>query len=380
MKKDDNNIEYFGKKKKKSAPIGIIAVIVVLIIAVVAGLIIFNSTNASRKVKRKLNLGDKYLTEMDYENAVLSYTDAINIDPKNEDAYLRLYEAYDGLIDELVDEGEYDRALDAVDELIEKMEEGVEETDSDKVKEKEKEAEDKKEEIEEEKEDKNKSDEDRNDEEQNSETADWDEEEGDKIIIDDEDGDRIIIDDEDSYDDYLGEITGYVYDSTDQSRIANAIIDFYIGEDDYIGSIYTDSKGEFDLVYDPGVYNVDVIADGYKIATYDNVEIESGYVDEYEGFALDREDVFDGDSIPAGTYVYYSWGAIRNEYTFYGDHQIDMNALGINGNGTYKIQGDKLVITYRYLLDGYSKDYVIKYDFKYENGKLYMSGNEFVKE
>ena len=32
-------------------------------------------------LKKHLNLGDKYLTDMDYENAILAYKDAIEIDP-----------------------------------------------------------------------------------------------------------------------------------------------------------------------------------------------------------------------------------------------------------------------------------------------------------
>ena len=45
------------------------------------------ATSASRKSARQVDLGNKYLSELDYEQAVLSFKEAIKIDPKNEEAY-----------------------------------------------------------------------------------------------------------------------------------------------------------------------------------------------------------------------------------------------------------------------------------------------------
>ncbi len=64
-----------------------------------AGIIVlmFISKNTDNKyISEKLELAQKYLLELDYSNAVLEFTDAIKIDPKNPDAYIGLAEAYIG--------------------------------------------------------------------------------------------------------------------------------------------------------------------------------------------------------------------------------------------------------------------------------------------
>ena len=44
-----------------------------------------------------LNLGEKYLLELDYEQAIVQFTKLIEIEPKNARAYTRLAEAYIGM-------------------------------------------------------------------------------------------------------------------------------------------------------------------------------------------------------------------------------------------------------------------------------------------
>ncbi len=82
-------------KIKKIWPI----ILIVIIIATAAGVILFNSTD-SAKFKKQLNLGQRYLSEMKYEEAVVAFNQAIEIDPRSVDAYLGLADAYIGLGDE----------------------------------------------------------------------------------------------------------------------------------------------------------------------------------------------------------------------------------------------------------------------------------------
>ena len=51
----------------------------------------------SHQLQQHLELGEKYLSELNYSSAVMEYTSAIEIDPRNEDAYLGRGEAYLGL-------------------------------------------------------------------------------------------------------------------------------------------------------------------------------------------------------------------------------------------------------------------------------------------
>ena len=82
-------------KTKKIWPI----ILIVILIATAAGIVIFNSTDTAR-FRKQLNLGQRYLSEMNYEEAVVAFNQAIEIDPRNVDAYLGLADAYVGLGDE----------------------------------------------------------------------------------------------------------------------------------------------------------------------------------------------------------------------------------------------------------------------------------------
>ena len=75
---------------------GIFAVVVVLIVLVV-GIGIYNTPE--NRLQRQLNLGNKYLEEQQYEEAVLAFDRAIAIDEACVEAYLGKAEAYIGLED-----------------------------------------------------------------------------------------------------------------------------------------------------------------------------------------------------------------------------------------------------------------------------------------
>jgi len=82
-----------GSKKKVLTIVGI--AVLAIIMAVFIGIIAYNNS-IPVKLSKQLELGQKYLTEQDYEQAVVAYQAAIEIDPMNVDAYLGLADAYIG--------------------------------------------------------------------------------------------------------------------------------------------------------------------------------------------------------------------------------------------------------------------------------------------
>ncbi len=113
-----NQSNYEHKKKKSKALFIIIALIAIALIGSLLYFFVLGSDD--RKVQEQLKLGEQYLDELDYEAAIAAYETAIDIDPKCEEAYSKLGEIYVTL-------GEYDNAV-AI------LEEGIEQTDSRRLK------------------------------------------------------------------------------------------------------------------------------------------------------------------------------------------------------------------------------------------------------
>ncbi len=84
------------KEKSKIIIIGL-SLAIIMVIALISYLLFMNSKD--QRVKRQLSVGEKYLEEMNYENAILAYNLVLEIDPMSEDAYLGLADAYIGLQD-----------------------------------------------------------------------------------------------------------------------------------------------------------------------------------------------------------------------------------------------------------------------------------------
>lgn len=70
-----------------------------------AVLLLTACASSAAKAAKKIELGQKYLTEMNYTEAVASFTEAIKLEPDNIQAYIGRAEAYMAL-------GEYDKALE----------------------------------------------------------------------------------------------------------------------------------------------------------------------------------------------------------------------------------------------------------------------------
>lgn len=103
---------------RRKKPVMIAGVAIVLIC--IAIFVLFMGGNASaRKVAELLDLGNKYLTEQDYEQAVVTFQEIIEIDPKCEEAYRGLADAYVAMDD-------YESAIDI-------LQKGIEQTESEEL-------------------------------------------------------------------------------------------------------------------------------------------------------------------------------------------------------------------------------------------------------
>ena len=122
-----------------AAVLGLIAVIVIVCVIII-GVAIGSDSGYGKKLK----LGEKYLTDMDYENAILAFKDAISINPKNEDAYIGLADAYMSLAEDCMDEGDEERAAENLNRAITELEIGLDNIDSTRIEVKIKEIENKK--------------------------------------------------------------------------------------------------------------------------------------------------------------------------------------------------------------------------------------------
>lgn len=108
--------------RKKRSPVETVLIIIIavlfVLIAIVSALLILRPVLHGRggrmAVDRKLRLGNRYLSEMEYDKAVTEFTEVIRLDDKNTDAYVGLADAYTGLGKWSAAVENYDIALDTV--------------------------------------------------------------------------------------------------------------------------------------------------------------------------------------------------------------------------------------------------------------------------
>lgn len=65
----------------------------VLLISVVVIMLLFSS-NSRREVRKQLDLGARYLSELEFDKAAAAFRDAVRIDPEDEDALELFHECY----------------------------------------------------------------------------------------------------------------------------------------------------------------------------------------------------------------------------------------------------------------------------------------------
>ena len=100
-------------RKKNSRKGLVIAIVAVAVLLIAVGVLIFvMSDSPAKKYEEQLKLAQRYLDELDYDKAIAAYRAAIDIDPKAEDAYLGLAEAY-------VENGDLQAAVDILKEGLE---------------------------------------------------------------------------------------------------------------------------------------------------------------------------------------------------------------------------------------------------------------------
>lgn len=79
------------KKDKKTV---VIIGIALFLCVIVVGIFVIVANSTDRKLARQLELGQKYLEELDYEQAIIAFTKAIEIDPNCLNAYLGMADVY----------------------------------------------------------------------------------------------------------------------------------------------------------------------------------------------------------------------------------------------------------------------------------------------
>ena len=92
------NLEKAPKKRQGNriihAPVVMLLVLFVLLSAV-RGTLYFGKSKKNR-LQEQLSLGERYLAELDYDRAITSFSEALEIEPKSEDALIGIAQSYEG--------------------------------------------------------------------------------------------------------------------------------------------------------------------------------------------------------------------------------------------------------------------------------------------
>lgn len=119
--------------KNKGKIIGIIIMLILIVVFLIGGFVFYKNSDAVR-VRKQLDLGEKYLAELDYDQAIVAYETVIEIEPMNVEAYLGLADAYIGKDDyesaltvlqkgyNLTADDEIKAKIDEINEEIERVE------------------------------------------------------------------------------------------------------------------------------------------------------------------------------------------------------------------------------------------------------------------
>ena len=100
--------------KKKSIIIALLFIMVAVIV-VIAGMNV-RSARKEKEYNTHIEAAEKYLTELDYEQAIAEYTLALEIEPNAEEVLNGLEKTYLAYADALADSGEYEKAIQILNE------------------------------------------------------------------------------------------------------------------------------------------------------------------------------------------------------------------------------------------------------------------------
>lgn len=100
-------------KKKIVVGFGIIIIIFVIML--------INTNSSANRIKRQLNIGQKYLDELDYEQAIAAFDKVLEIESDNSTALGYMTDAYIDWSDGLVKDEKYEQAIKVLKEGMEKV-------------------------------------------------------------------------------------------------------------------------------------------------------------------------------------------------------------------------------------------------------------------
>nr|MCR5650039.1 tetratricopeptide repeat protein [Lachnospiraceae bacterium] len=98
-------------KENRKKIVVVFVCLMAVIIAVTVGVIVYRNSDKV-KVKNYLEMGSRYLSEMQYEQAIVEFTKAFELDPDNPVVTGNLVTAYSDWADALVEEENYDKAIE----------------------------------------------------------------------------------------------------------------------------------------------------------------------------------------------------------------------------------------------------------------------------
>ncbi|MCR5738202.1 MAG: hypothetical protein K6G43_00120 [Lachnospiraceae bacterium] len=84
---------------------------VIVILAIICAVMYSRSTSSDRRLQEQLDLGYRYLSEFNYEQAIAAFDAVLLIDPKNENAMDGLVEAYVSWAESVIADGDINQAL-----------------------------------------------------------------------------------------------------------------------------------------------------------------------------------------------------------------------------------------------------------------------------
>ena len=99
-------------KSKSISKVLIVLGVILAVIAAVVMTVVLAGHSREKKLQTQLDLGNKYLAEEQYEDAIVAFEAAISIEPKTPEAYKGLAEAYEAM-------GDYEAAKEALQRGIE---------------------------------------------------------------------------------------------------------------------------------------------------------------------------------------------------------------------------------------------------------------------
>lgn len=319
------------KKKKKSKKGLIILLSILLFLAVVAG-IIFIYASPAKRMQRQIDLGARYLSEQEYDQAIAAYEAALEIDPKSADAYIGLMQAYSEKGDPEGVRDSYERAKEALSEeqmiivtnsyskqLLELLQLLSANGDMLGV-------------------------------QRISELLEMIEN---TLNVNINEGDTNHIIDNESSTDSSG------FDETDPSEA-----DSNESTTNETGTNQTDTNAT-DINEDF------IVGDSAPVENNDDDEEgDQGIREEAEPAGPDYEDI-SVYGIRNGTYL--STDGFYQEFRFFGDNGIVMSAFGIEAEGTYEIRDGKIIVSYVFL--GHQ---VWKPSFSTDGDSIWIAGTEFL--